>query len=498
MPNIYVLAKSGKPLMPIHKYGRARRLLKSGEAHIACYKPFAIQLTYDIENPVTDDVILGVDPGRTNIGLTAVNSRGKVLYAAETITRNKEVAKLMLHRKQMRQASRRGERKKRQRRAIASDKTGMAKHTEFWRMLPGCKEPICCKHIRNTEARFNNRTRAAGWLTPSARQLKETHINCIKLIQKILPVTCVVVEINVFDFARMENPKIRNWEYQKGRLFGYDSRDEAVAEQQKHKCLLCGEADIEQFHHIVPKSRGGSESIDNIAGLCTSCHEQVHKNDRAAGKLKEKKEGILKKYHALSLINQIMEMLLKELSEILPTYVTTGYETKSIQEKLQLPKKHFMDAYCIALSFFKELPEPDVIGEMYHIIQFRRHDRAIINNQRERTYFYDGKMIAKNRKPRFEQKGDALSDWFDKQVELYGERRAMHMLSRVNVKKSTRYYNSDKRLMPGTVFVHNGERHVMSGQISGGLYLRAVGDRKTNYPRRDCRVVSQNAGLVYL
>ena len=72
MPNIYVLSADGKPLMPIHSYGRARRLLSSGKATIASRKPFTIRLTYEIKDPAVDECLLGIDPGRTNIGLCVV------------------------------------------------------------------------------------------------------------------------------------------------------------------------------------------------------------------------------------------------------------------------------------------------------------------------------------------------------------------------------------------------------------------------------------------
>lgn len=49
--------------------------------------------------------------------------------------------------------------------------------------------------------------------------------------------------------------------------------------------------------------------------------------------------------------------------------------------------------------------------------------------------------------------------------------------------------------MPGTIFYYNGERHVMSGQLTNGKYLRA--DTKHNYPAKDCKVVKSN-GLVFL
>ena len=62
MPNIYVLSAEGSPLMPIHSYGRARRLISSGKARIARRVPFTIQLTYNIENVKLDTCIITLFP----------------------------------------------------------------------------------------------------------------------------------------------------------------------------------------------------------------------------------------------------------------------------------------------------------------------------------------------------------------------------------------------------------------------------------------------------
>ena len=151
-----------------------------------------------IENPVLDKCLLGIDPGRTNIGLCVIDSSGRVLFASDVVTRNKMIRKLLLERKRHRQASRRGERKARQRRAVASDKTNTIKDTEYWRMLPGYKKAICCKKIRNTKAKFEHRTREKGWLTPTANHLLLTHMNAVRKIMSFLPVTDAVRSENAY------------------------------------------------------------------------------------------------------------------------------------------------------------------------------------------------------------------------------------------------------------------------------------------------------------
>lgn len=60
---------------------------------------------------------------------------------------------------------------------------------------------------------------------------------------------------------------------------------------------------------------------------------------------------------------------------------------------------------------------------VYQIRQFRRHDRQLVKAQRERTYKLDGVIVAKNRKPRFEQKGEALSQWYERMVREHGRQK---------------------------------------------------------------------------
>lgn len=497
MTNIYVLNADGTPLMPCHNAGRVRRMLKKGKAVIKCYKPFTIQLVKQIESPVVQDCTIGIDPGRTNIGVAVVDGKGRGLFSSNVQTDNKAVKRHMSDRKMHRQASRRGERLRRKHRARKNGTT-----TDFpeGRMLPGYKKPVMVKDIINTESKFNNRVRPKGWLTPSAVNLLRTHINVIKKVQKFLPVSRIAVEINRFDFARMENPGIKNWQYQKGRLFGFKDRDDAVYHLQKGKCLLCGRKDIDQYHHIVPRSQGGSDSIDNIAGLCNSCHDAVHKNEKKREALLKKKQGLMKKYHALSLINTIMPYLLKAYADMKPTYVTTGCETRATRIKYDLPEKqkddgtHYIDAWCIAVSACKLDPAEADISGLYNIRQFRRHDRVLIHSQRERTYYLDGKAVCKNRHKRTGQ-SDA-KDSFPSLAEyrnMYPEN-----VSRLTVRKSERRYNNMSRMMPGAAVICGGNRRVVSGNMGNRFTLVTQGGVREAASTSKCRVITQNGGLVFI
>ena len=137
----------------------------------------------------------------------------------------------------------------------------------------------------------------------------------------------------------------------------------------------------------------------------------------------------------------------------------------------------------------------------YEVKQYRRHDRARIRSQRERTYCIQNgytktgkpryKTVAKNRRPRYEQERSGY-----KALSNMGYTR--QQVSLLHVKKSRRYYNDTKRDLPGVEFFHNGKRYVKSGQSNGGFYIQAEGQGKANFTASECRIVKKNRGLVYL
>lgn len=491
---VYVLNKEGHPIMPTKRYGKVRRMLRDNKAKAVKTKPFTIQLLYEPDTKTTQPVHIGVDPGRTNIGMAAVREDGNCLYSAVCETRNKEISRLMKERAMHRRMSRRGERLARKRLA---KKLGMTTKFLAGRMLPGCDKPVMLKDIINTESRFNNRKRAAGSLTPTARQLLLTHINLIKQICRILPITEVVLELNKFAFMKLANTDVMPEEYSKGTLFGFSSDREYLEEEQDGVCLLCKTKPIKHIHHIVPTSRGGSDTVANKSGLCEDCHEIIHKDAGMEELLLSEKTGLQKEYAALSVLNQILPFLVKEY-ELLFTgnlHITTGYETKKFRDAHHLMKNHDVDAYAITCSALKSVYTVDIPMDSYRIKQFRRHNRQLIHRQAERTYKLDGTVIAKNRKKRMEQKVDSLAEWYEDSICKLGKAETLKLISRLTVKKSQRSYNKPGRLLPGTVFRHEGKRHVMTGQLTNGAYLISEGVR---YPAKKCEVVSKNGGFVYM
>ena len=393
----------------------------------------------------------------------------------------------MAERRTHRQASRRGERLARKRLAR---RFGTTMKRLMERKLPGYGEGVVqVKDIINTEARFNNRKRPAGWITPSVRQLIQTHANMVKRIRGFLPVDTWTLEINRFAFMKLDDGSVVGTDFQSGKLRGYKDEDDYIFHLQGGKCLCCGKEKIDHYHHIVPRSRGGSDRWYNKAGLCDECHSRVHKGEISLAATGEKK-----RYAGISVLNQAVPFIAEELGEQMPHFDTcTGKDTYDIRELFDIVKDHDNDAVCIA-AYGAPVSEILDCVHTYEVRQFRRHGRTIIKSQRERTYCMEDpvtgklKAVAKNRKPRFEQSGPSLADLGLTRQEI----------SRLTVKKSTRYYNAADRLMPGAEFLCDGERHIMTGQLTRGKYFRTAGHGTRNYPAANCRIRQENRGLVYI
>ena len=198
---VYVISKSGKPLMPTKKLGKVRHLLKDGRAKVVQRTPFTIQLTYDSKE-FTQNVTLGVDAGSKTIGLSATTDEYEI-YASNVILRN-DIVKLLSDRRALRTSRRNRKR-------------------------------------RYRPARFDNRVKSKkkGWLAPSVQNKINTHINVIRDILKILPITKIIIEIAQFDIQKIKNPDISGTEYQQGEQLDFWNVREYVLCRDNHECQYC-------------------------------------------------------------------------------------------------------------------------------------------------------------------------------------------------------------------------------------------------------------------
>lgn len=483
MQYIYILNNDGKPLMPTKREHHINKLIKQHKAKVVSHVPFVVQLLYHSEG-ITQDLFGGNDPGRTNLGFAVVDGNGNVVYLAKVESRNKEIVRLMNKRRAHRRASRTGRRKVWKRLA---KKFGTTMKAILSRRLPGYSNggTVCVKDIINKEARFLNRKRPEGWLTPSARQLVQTHINMVKKIMKILPVSDWTEEVNRFAFMKMDDETVCGSDFQNGRMKGYRSVKDFVYARQEGKCPFCG-GSIEQYHHIVPRSEYGSNLPENILGVCRDCHHKIHTGEQTVDI-----KGIRRKYGALSVLNQAMPSILKGLYDIFgKDHISFcfGYQTKVFRDRCGLDKDHDLDAVAIACLSTGIIPEKEM-PDRFSVRQFRRHDRQIVRKQSERTYCLDGKVVCRNRHKREGQTSDSLEEFRKKHPD---------QVCRLTVKKSKRSYNNPDRLMPGTVFYYQGRRCVLTGTKNKGTRYMFNGCSPSGVSAKQCTVILQNAGLVYI
>lgn len=439
---VYVLNKRGKPLMPTSRCGHVRKLLKAGQAAVVKNRPFTIRLKYETED-ICQPLILGIDTGRENIGLAVCKKSGECVYAANVETHNGSIRIKMQKRAAQRRQRRINRRKRKQRRAIRTGmdyKTGSAERFQNKACkaretrYPGSDQVFRSKVCKPKESRFANRTKPAGWLPPSGRQLIQIHLRSLDQVLEVLPVTDVVVEaVRTFlDVSGKEKLK-RN------------QRQNAVSRKQNGQCYLCG-GPIEEIHHIKYQCSGGSDQQQNLVGVCADCHRRIHQ-DRTAEKelLAEKdKPG---SGHKISLLISVMPQLLEALEKKrfenkLTMAVTDGGTTSRTRKKLGLEKDHCLDAIAIALS--KELSINSVIlPEVYYTIRrYKKKSKKIISSLNQRVYKYAGRIIAVNRHKGDCQKADALDDYMAAYASAHSEaeaRRHFHELEVVPAKRSYTY-----------------------------------------------------------
>ena len=310
---------------------KARLLLKEDKARIIGYKPFAIQLTVPTGES-TQKVHLGVDTGAKHIGIAAT-SENKVLAKGKIELRD-DIHKNM----QTRSALRRDRRN---------------------------------RNTRYREARFLNRKRKDGWLPPTVQSKLDATFMWIDKFCNLLPSPILHIEVGKFDIQKMMNPDIKNKEYQNGRCAGYYDVRYFVFARDNYTCQVCKKLNkILHTHHLVYKSKGGSDRADNLITVCTDCHSS--ENHKEGGILynwmiKHKK---VKQYKEATFMNIIRKRTFQKYPNSVITY---GSETTPHRKELVLEKTHYNDAIAISkIENIKENPQ-----EYFYIKQFRKKKRSL-------------------------------------------------------------------------------------------------------------------------
>ena len=194
----------------------------------------------------------------------------------------------------------------------------------------------------------------------------------IEKIKKILPICETIIEVATFDAHKMKKPEVSGIEYQQGELQGYEIR-EYLLEKWKRKCVYCKETGIKlEIEHIIPKSRGGSNRVDNLTISCRDCN--VKKGNKTAEEYGFPDIHKLAKQSLKAV--PFMNVIRTRLVEQLQCKSTFGYITKHNRTKLGLDKSHSNDAFVIAGG------KKQKRSKILQVKQIRRNNRSIQINRK--------------------------------------------------------------------------------------------------------------------
>ena len=170
----------------------------------------------------------------------------------------------------------------------------------------------------------------------------------------LLPLSSIAFEYSNFDTQLMQNPDISGIEYQRGTLQGYEVRN-YLYEKYGRKCVYCdAEVDRMELDHIVPRSKGGSDRVSNLAPCCHKCNlekgnmliDEFLKDDpERLEKIKNQMKAPLKDATAM---NVVRPAILRKLNRTgLTVTCWSGARTKWNRDRLSIPKDHHLDASCV-------------------------------------------------------------------------------------------------------------------------------------------------------
>ncbi|OLB29389.1 MAG: HNH endonuclease [Ktedonobacter sp. 13_2_20CM_53_11] len=320
MSHVFVVDANRNPLTPVHP-GRARLLLTQKKAAVFRRYPFTIILKTMPEHPEVHPLRLKIDPGSQTTGLALVNdATGEIVFAAELSHRGQAIKHAMDQRRAVR-------RNRRQRKT------------------------------RYRKARFANRRRRKGWLSPSLISRMANIVTWVQRLRRIAPISVLSQELVKFDLQQMDHPEISGMEYQQGTLAGYEVR-EYLLEKWKRACTYCGAQNVPlQVEHIQAKANGGTDRISNLCLACDSCNKAKGTQDIRVfltekpdllGRILAQSKAPLKDAAA---VNTIRWALYERLGTLgMPIECGSGGLTKFNRTVRELPKKHWLDAACVGKS----------------------------------------------------------------------------------------------------------------------------------------------------
>lgn len=327
----FVQNMRGKALMPC-SCRKAKALLKEKKAKIVGYKPFTIKLTIATGEAI-QPVDIGVDEGAKHIGIAVAS--GTKVFAKGEIELRQDIKSLLDARRTLRRSRRN-------------------------------------RKTRHRKARWQNRRKSMDWLPPSLQSRINATFHWIDKFCSLVPNPKLHIEVGKFDAVKMINPEISGVDYQHGQTYGYYDVRYFVFARDNYTCQACHKSNgkILHTHHLLYKSKGGTDRADNLITICSECHtSKAHKPGGILYKwmLEHKKA---KQYKEPPFMNALRRRTFRKYPDVDITY---GSETTPHRKELGLEKTHYNDA--IAISKIENVKSN--LPEWFYFKQFRKKKRSL-------------------------------------------------------------------------------------------------------------------------
>ena len=342
MSPVFIVSKDFVPLMPTRRYGWVRRGLRAGKMKVIMLDPFVVQLCYETETMVTQDLRVGIDIGHTHIAIS-VSSETRELFVMQIDLRTDIKESLR-------------------------ERAGY-RHSRRYRGPSRPKK----KHFG----------KPVGWLAPSNIYVATIHENIVKFMMKFLPITDVIVEKCKFDFQLMFDPNIIGTGYQQGPLLGYDNTRQYIIARDHNECQICHGKSRDkhlEVHHIIFQSKGGTNIPSNLITLCSTCHKKLH-----AEQVKlDIDETAMPQLRPAATVNIVSNEIVRRIKALgMNVHTTFGYITNYNRKQLGLEKSHVNDAFVIAGN-----TKAKRLDMYFKGFSFKRHYRKLHEAQPRRNMFY--------------------------------------------------------------------------------------------------------------
>lgn len=276
---VFVIGSDQTPLMPMHA-AKARRLLKLKKARLRSRKPACIQLLFNPETASLQPIKAGVGNGLRETGIAVVQERfkrGSVTLLVGKVSLSNNISRRLEIRRAYRR-SRRG--RLRYRKPRYDNRVRVECHVCGRNATKG--KQTCGTH-RMVKPR--DKISTFSWLPPSLKAGKDSILRVISKLQRWTPVNSCTIELGRFDLKKISDSSFIEAKNQQNPMYERDTVKAALifeygrrqAEQYKKKiiprCCYCNkEGSRLEIEHIRPKSKGGSDSWQNLTLACRECN----------------------------------------------------------------------------------------------------------------------------------------------------------------------------------------------------------------------------------